>query len=142
MPNMILNVSVWNYLMLDVIGKIRSIFENDTECEHDNVWKSWGNNKWKLSQTESFKRLVWAVSNMDNARKKYGDIEMWSNGDIFVMLDTIESDDEGYIENTAIDSHTVFAAEDGSVISTNIIGKDKIGDQSSLVSVPQASIYI
>ena len=79
---------------------------------------------------------------MDNARKKYGNIEMWSNGDIFAMLDTIESDDEGYIENTIIDSDTVFVAEDESVISTNIIGKDEIGDQSSLVSVPQASIHI
>ena len=79
---------------------------------------------------------------MDNARKKYGNIEMWSNGDIFEMLDTIESDDEGYIENTIIDSDTVFVAEDESVISTNIIGKDEIGVQSSLVSVPQASIHI
>ena len=79
---------------------------------------------------------------MDNARKKYGNIEMWSNGDIFAMLDTIESDDEEYIENTIIDSDTVFVAEDESVISTNIIGKDEIGDQSSLVSVPQASIHI
>ena len=58
------------------------------------------------------------------------------------MLDTIESDDEEYIENTIIDSDTVFVAEDESVISTNIIGKDEIGDQSSLVSVPQASIHI
>ena len=32
-----LKVSVWNYVMLNIIGKIRSIFENDTECEHDNV---------------------------------------------------------------------------------------------------------
>ena len=60
----------------------------------------------------------------------------------FAILDTIESDDEGYIENTMIDSDTVFVAEDESVISTNIIGKDETGDQSSLVSVPQASIHI
>ena len=36
---------------------------------------------------------------MDNARKKYVNIESLSSGDIFALLDSIESDDEGDIEN-------------------------------------------
>ena len=35
-----------------------------------------------------------------------------------------------------------FVAEDESVISTNIIRKEEFGDQSSSVSVPEASIDI
>ena len=66
-----LKMSIWNYLILNIIGKTRNIFENDTECEHDNVKKFRENNKWKLLHTETFKRLVWVVSGMDNARKKY-----------------------------------------------------------------------
>ena len=79
---------------------------------------------------------------MDNARKKYVNIERLSSGDIFALLDSIESDDEGDIENIMNDSHTKFVAEDESVISTNIIRKEEIGDQSSSVSVPGVSIYI
>ena len=37
---------------------------------------------------------------------------------------------------------TGFLAEDESVISTNIIRKGEIGDQSSSVLVPEASIHI
>ena len=136
------NMSIWNYLILNIIGKIWNIFENDTECEHDNVGKFWGKNKWKLLHTETFKRLVWAVSNMDNARKKYVNIERLSSGDIFALLDSIESDDEGDIENIMNDSDTEFVAEDESVISTSIIRKKEIGDQSSSVSVPEASFHI
>ena len=40
------------------------------------------------------------------------------------------------------DSDPEFVAEDESVISTNIIRKEEIGDQSSSVSVPEASIHI
>ena len=79
---------------------------------------------------------------MDNARKKYVNIERLSSGDIFVLLDSIESDDEGDIENIMNDSDTEFVAEDESVISTNIIRKEEIGDQSISVSVPEASIHI
>ena len=112
MSNIILKMNIWNYLILNIIGKIQNIFENDTECEHDNVGKFWGKNKWKLLHTETFKRLVWAVSNMDNARKKYVNIERLSSGDIFALLDSIESDDEGDIENIMNDSDTEFVAED------------------------------
>ena len=73
---------------------------------------------------------------MDSARKKYVNIERLSSGDIFALLDATESDDEGDIENIMIDSD----AE--SVISTNIIRKEEIGDQSSSVSVPEALIHI
>ena len=79
---------------------------------------------------------------MDNARKKYINIEKLSSGDIFALLDSIQSDDEGDIENIMNDSDTEFVAEDESVISTNIIRKEEIGDQSSSVSVPEASIHI
>ena len=79
---------------------------------------------------------------MDNARKKYVNIERLSSGDIFALLDSNESDDEGDIENIMNDSDRKFRAEDESVISTNIIKKEKIDDQSSSVSVPEASIHI
>ena len=46
------------------------------------------------------------------------------------------------IENIMNDSDTEFVAEDESVISTNIIRKEEISDQSSSVSVPEASIQI
>ena len=58
------------------------------------------------------------------------------------MLDSIEIDDEGDIENIMTDSDTEFVTEDESVISTNIIRKEEIGDQSSSVSVPEALIHI
>ena len=48
-------------------------------------------NKWKLLHTETFKRLVGAVSNMDNARKKYINIERLSSGDIFALLDPVRA---------------------------------------------------
>ena len=53
---------------------MRNVFEIDTECEHDNMGKIWGKNKGKSLHTETFKRLVWAVSNMANARKRYVNI--------------------------------------------------------------------
>ena len=40
------------------------------------------------------------------------------------------------------DSDTEFVAEDESVISTNIITKEEIGNQSSSVSVPETAIHI
>ena len=79
---------------------------------------------------------------MDNARKKYINVERLSIGDIFALIDSIKSDDEGDIENTMNDSDTDFVAEDDSVISNNIIRKEEVGDQSSSVSVPEASIHI
>ena len=58
------------------------------------------------------------------------------------MLESIESDDERNIANIINDSNTGFVVEDESVISTNIIRKEEISDQSSSVSVPEASIHI
>ena len=81
-----LKMSIWNYLILNIIGKIRNMFENDTEYEHDNVGKCWGKNEWKLLHTETSERLVWAVNNMDNARKKNVNIKRLSSGDIFTLL--------------------------------------------------------
>ena len=60
--------------------------------------KFWRKYKWNSFHTDTFKRLVWVVSNMDNARKKYVNIESLSSGDVFALLDSIESDDEGDIE--------------------------------------------
>ena len=79
---------------------------------------------------------------MGNARKKYVNIEGSSSGDIFELLGSIESDDEGDLENIINDSDTEFVVEDESVISTNIIRKEEIGDRSSFVSVSQALIHI
>ena len=63
-------------------------------------------------------------------------------GDIFALLDSFESNDERDIENIMNDFHTEFVAEDESVISTNIIRKEETSDQSSSLSVPEASIHI
>ena len=79
---------------------------------------------------------------MDNARKKYVIIKRLSSGDVFALLDSMESDAEGDLENIMNDSDTEFVAEDESVISTNIIRKEEIGDQSRFVSVPEGSIHI
>ena len=78
---------------------------------------------------------------MDNARKKYVNIERLSSGDIFAFIESFESVDEGNIKNVMTYSDTEFVAEDESVISTYIIRKEKIGDQSSSVSFPEASMY-
>ena len=118
-------MSIWNYLILSIIGKIRNFFENDTEYEHDNVGKCWGKNKWKLLYAQTFKHLVWAVSNMNNAKMKFANIEKLSSGDIFALLDSIESDAERDVENIMNDSDTELVAEDELVISTNIIRKKK-----------------
>ena len=48
---------------------------------------------------------------MDNARKKYANIERLSGGDAFALLDSVESDDEVDIENIINDSDTEFVAE-------------------------------
>ena len=72
---------------------------------------------------------------MDNARKKYINMERLSSGDIFSLLDSIESDDEGDIENIMNDSGTEFVVEDESVISINIIRKKEIDGQSNCVLV-------
>ena len=45
---------------------------------------------------------------MDNARKKYVSIETLYSGNIFTLLDSIESDDERDIENIMNDSDTEF----------------------------------
>ena len=79
---------------------------------------------------------------MDDARKEYVNIERLFSGDIFGMLDSIESCGEGDIEDVMNDSDTEFVAEDELIISTNIISKEKIGDQISTLSVPEASIHI
>ena len=49
---------------------------------------------------------------MNNAKKKYVNIERLSSGDIFALLGSIENDDEGDIENIMNDSDTEFVAED------------------------------
>ena len=67
--------------------------------------------------------LIRAVSNTNNARKKYVNIETLSRSDILPLLDSIERDDTGNIENIMNDSDTEFVAEDESVISTNLIRK-------------------
>ena len=82
---------------------------------------------------------------MDNARKKYVNMERSSSGDIFAWLDSImgqDNNDEGDIENIMNDSDKEILSEGESAISTSIIKTKAIGDQSSSVSVPEASIDI
>ena len=83
---------------------------------------------------------------MENSRKKYVNIGRLSSGNIFALLDSIESDDKGDIENIMNDSDTDFVAEKKSVVSTslfsNIIRKEEIGDQNSSVSFSEASTHI
>ena len=79
---------------------------------------------------------------MGNARKNYTNIKRLFSCDILALLNSIQSDDKGDIENTTDISDTEFVGEDESVISTNIIRNEEISDQSSSVSVPEASIHI
>ena len=65
---------MWEKCLISCWKWESEIKHDETECKHKNVGKFWGKNKWKL-HTETFKCFVWAVSNMDNARKKYVDIE-------------------------------------------------------------------
>ena len=79
---------------------------------------------------------------MGNARKNYTNIKRLFSCDILALLNSIQSDDKGDIENTTNISDTEFVGEDESVISTNIMRNEEISDQSSSVSVPEASIHI
>ena len=79
---------------------------------------------------------------MGNARKNYANIKRLFSCDILALLNSIQSDDKGDIENTTNISDTEFVGEDESVISTNIIRNEEISDQSSSISVPEASIHI
>ena len=65
---------------------------------------------------------------MDNARKKYVNIERLPSCDIFALFDSIESDDEGDIENIMNHFDTEFVVEDESLTSTNLIRKEEICD--------------
>ena len=106
---------------------------------------TWGSSEERINENhyiQTFKHLVWTVSNMDNARKKYVNIERLPSCDIFALFDSIESDDEGDTENIMNDFDTEFVVEDESVTSTNIIRKEEICDQSSSISVPEALIHI
>lgn len=65
-------------------------------------------------------------------------------GDIYAPLDSIESDDEGKIENVMNDSDSEFVAEDETVISIND-SKNEWEEhlyQNISISVPEASIYV
>ena len=74
---------------------------------------------------------------MDNVRKKYVNIERLFSGDIYALLDLIESVDKEYIENIKKNPDTEFVAIE-SAISTNIMRKEEISDKSSSASVPEA----
>ena len=56
----------------------------------------------------------------------YINIERLYSGDISAFLGSVESNDEGHIENIMNDSDTEFAPEDELVISTNIIRKEEV----------------
>ena len=69
-------------------------------------------------------------------------MEKLSSGDIFALLDSVESNAPGDIGNIMNGSDTEFAAEDELVIFTNMIRTEEIGDQCGSVSVPEASIHV
>ena len=79
---------------------------------------------------------------MDNARKKYVDIQRLSSGDTFALLNSVENNDDGDIENIMNNFGKEFVAGDDSVISTNIIRKEESRDQSITASVREASLQI
>ena len=79
---------------------------------------------------------------MGNARKSYVNIEKLSSGDIYLLLDLFESDDEGEIENLMNKADTEFVAEKKTVISISDSMKEGNVDQSSSISVPEASIHV
>ena len=56
----------------------------------------------------------------------YVNIKRLYSGDISALLGSVESNDEGDIENIMSDSDTEFVAEDESVISINIIRKEEM----------------
>ena len=56
----------------------------------------------------------------------YVNIKRLYSGDISALLGSVESNDEGDIENIMNDSDTEFVAEDESVISINIIRKEEM----------------
>ena len=62
---------------------------------------------------------------MDDARKEYVNIERLFSGDIFGMLDSIESGGEGDIEDVMNDSDTEFVAEDELIISIILLVKKR-----------------
>ena len=62
-------MSIWNYLILNIIGEVQNIFENDTESKHDNVGKFWRRNNTWIMQEKSM-----------SISKGY-------SGDIFTLLD-------------------------------------------------------
>lgn len=79
---------------------------------------------------------------MDNARKKYVNIEMLSSGDIYVLLDSVKSKDKGEIENLINDSDTEFVTENETAIPNNDNMNEGNTDHNSYISVPEASIHI
>ena len=65
---------------------------------------------------------------MDNARKKYVNIDSLYSGEILALLLSVENNDEEDIETIMNDSGTELLAQYELVISTNIIRKDELSD--------------
>ena len=65
---------------------------------------------------------------MDNARKKYVNIDSLYSGEILALLLSVETNDEEDIETIMNDSGTELLAQYESVISTNVIRKDELSD--------------
>ena len=79
---------------------------------------------------------------MDNKRKKFINIEQLSSGEIYALLDGIESDEEDDIENLMNDSDTEFVAADETTISISDNTAENIVDDNVTIAVPEASIHI
>ena len=52
------------------------------------------------------------LRSMDNPRKKYVNIDKLSSGEIYALLDSIDSADEGEVDSLMNDSDTEFVLED------------------------------
>lgn len=70
----------------------------------------------KFSKESCYIKLLTLVSKMDNARMRYVSIKNFSSGNIYALLDSTGSSDQGEIEKLMNNSNTEFLAEDETII--------------------------
>lgn len=70
----------------------------------------------KFSKESCYIKLLTLVSKMDNARMRYVSIKNFSSTNIYALLDSTGSSDQGKIEKLMNNSDTEFLAEDETII--------------------------
>lgn len=70
----------------------------------------------KFSKESCYIKLLTLVSKMDNARMRYVSIKTFTSGNIYALLDSIGSSDQGEIEKLINNSNTEFLTEDETII--------------------------